>query len=106
MLNYGNSKYNPAKTRRVYRKWEICCSPTVSKIEKEQFIVCCNISINTHIFLHECRNESSNDSHVAVVQSDAIELMILDKRGNVLQDDVLDLDELTVDKSADIQVRN
>ena len=54
-------------------------------------------------FTHTNRKESS-DSHVAIVHSDAIELMILDKRGNIQQQHVLDINELIVDEPDEIQV--
>ncbi|EFX88922.1 hypothetical protein DAPPUDRAFT_95702 [Daphnia pulex] len=52
-----------------------------------------------------CQKKESSDSHVAIVHSDAIELMILDKRGNIQQQHVLDINELIVDEPDDIQVR-
>ena len=54
-------------------------------------------------FTHTNRKESS-DSHVAIVHSDAIDLMILDKRGNIQQQHVLDINELIVDEPDEIQV--
>jgi len=54
-------------------------------------------------FTHTNRKESS-DNHVAIVHSDTIELMVLDKRGNIQQQHVLDINEL-IDEYDDIQVR-
>ena len=58
------------------------------------------------IFLHNTNRKESSDSHVAIVHSDTVELVILDKRGIVVQQHLLEFDELFVDnKPDDIQVR-
>lgn len=46
----------------------------------------------------------NGDSYVAIVHSDVVELVTLDRKGSVLQQDVLPLGDLIVDKPHEIQV--
>ena len=57
------------------------------------------------MFLHAHRNQN-NHTHIAIVHPSSLELMVLDQKGNVLKQDILELDELIIDKPDDVQVRH
>lgn len=54
---------------------------------------------------HSVRNKRRHgDSYAALVHAGLVELMLLDREGNILQKDTLTMEDLNSDKISEIQV--